>query len=81
MAQQAIPGPIWKEMTAGKSPKKQTSLDEHISKLGVQPSEFNHDVILEAVAKFVVCDDQVSLEASPLNVLTDRDLGETDEVN
>ena len=70
MNQRAIPAPIWKEMMAGKSPKKQTSLDEHISKLGVRPIEFNREAVLEAVAKFVVCDDQVSLEASPLNVLS-----------
>jgi hypothetical protein len=72
MNQRAIPTPVWKEMTALKSPKKQTSLDEHISKLGVRPSEFSRDAVLDAVAKFVVCDDQVSLRveasSSLLNV-------------
>jgi hypothetical protein len=72
MNQRAIPGPIWKEMAALKSQKRQTSLDEHINKSVVQPSEFNRAAVLDAVAKFVACDDQVSLEAFLLSVLRIR---------
>ena len=66
MNQRAIPEHILKEMTSSKSPKKQTSMDEHMSKLGVWPTEFSRDAVLEAVAKFVVCDDQVSLQVELL---------------
>ena len=65
MSQRAIPPPILKEMAAGNSPKKQTKMDEHMMSGVVRPSEFNREVVLDAVAKFIVCDDQVSLEASP----------------
>jgi hypothetical protein len=68
MNQRAIPTSIWRDMEASKSPKKQTKLDEHINKSVVQPSEFKREVVIDAVAKFVACDDQVSLlvEASHL---------------
>jgi hypothetical protein len=72
MNQRAIPAPIWKEMAAAKSPKKQTSLDEHVSKSIVRPTEFNRNNVLDAVAKFIACDDQVSLKSSLLNVLSVR---------
>ena len=62
MSRRAIPPPIWKEMTTSKSPKKQTKLDAHIS-TGVRPSEFSRDDVLNAVAKFVACDDQVSRDS------------------
>ena len=62
MSRRAIPPPIWKAMTTSKSPKKQTNLDAHIS-TGVQPSEFSRDDVLNAVAKFVACDDQVSRDS------------------
>jgi hypothetical protein len=57
-------------MTTSKSPKIQTSLDAHISTDVVRPSEFSRDAVLHAVAKFVVCDDQVGREVSFLNVLS-----------
>lgn len=72
MSQRAIPPPILKEMAAAKSPKKQSTLNKHLMSGVVRPSEFNRDAVLDAVVKFIVCDDQVSLEASEslLNTLS-----------
>jgi hypothetical protein len=55
----AIPPQILKEREAAKKPKKQTNLDGIVIK-EQRPAEFSRDSILEAVAKFVACDDQVS---------------------
>ena len=48
-------------MQAGKDPKtsKQKKLDAVVIR-GEHAKEFSRDGILEAVAKFVTCDDQVS---------------------
>ena len=56
---QAVPPQILKEREAMKSPKKQMMLDGIVTK-EKHPAEFSQDGILEAVAKLIACDDQVS---------------------
>jgi hypothetical protein len=54
-----IPQDIWREMKAGKTKpkgKQQVKLDGMLEK---QQQEFTCDGVMEAVAKFVACDDQV----------------------
>ena len=55
----AVPPQILKEREAMKSPKKQTTLDLIVTK-GKHPAEFSREGVLEAVAKFIACNDQVS---------------------
>ena len=55
----AVPPQILKEREAAKKPKAQTNLDGIIIK-EKRPAEFSREGILEAVAKFITCDDQVS---------------------
>jgi hypothetical protein len=55
----AIPPQILKEREEEKKPKKQTNLDGIVIKES-RPTEFTRDQILEAVAKLIACDDQVS---------------------
>ena len=50
---------ILREREAVKKPKKQTNLDGIVIK-EKRPADFTQDRILEAVAKFIACDDQVS---------------------
>ena len=54
-----VPPHILKEREEAKKAKKQTSLDGIITKES-RPAEFTRDRILEAVAKLIACDDQVS---------------------
>ena len=55
----AVPPQILKEREAGKKPKMQTNLDGIVIK-EKRPAEFSREGILEAVAKLIACDDQVS---------------------
>lgn len=55
----AVPPPILKEREAAKKPKTQTNLDGIVIK-ETRPAEFSREGILEAVAKLITCDDQVS---------------------
>ena len=55
----AVPPHILKEREAVKKPKKQVKLDGMFENLK-KPAEFSREGIIEAVAKFVACDDQVS---------------------
>jgi hypothetical protein len=55
----AVPPQILKEREDAKKPKKQTNLDGIVTKQS-RPAEYSRDGILEAVAKLIVCDDQVS---------------------
>jgi hypothetical protein len=55
----AVPPHILREREAAKKPKKQTNLDSIVIK-EKRPTEFSRDRILEAVAKLITCDDQVS---------------------
>lgn len=56
----AVPPQILKEREEAKKPKKkQTNLDGIVIKES-RPAEFTRDGILEAVAKLIACDDQVS---------------------
>jgi hypothetical protein len=55
----AVPPQILREREAAKKPKKQTNLDDVVIK-EKRPAEFSRDKILEAVAKLITCDDQVS---------------------
>jgi len=55
----AVPPHILKEREAAKKPNKQVKLDGIFCE-EKRPTEFSQDGILEAVAKFVACDDQVS---------------------
>jgi len=52
-----------KEREEAKKPSKQLKLDGVFK--GKRPTEFSQEGILEAVAKFVACDDQVSQERNP----------------
>jgi hypothetical protein len=57
----AVPPQILREREAAKQPNKQTKLDGMFSEeKRLAPAEFSQEGILEAVAKFVACDDQVS---------------------
>ena len=60
---QAVPPYILKEREEAKKPSKQLKLDGVFK--GKRPTEFSKEGILEAVAKFVACDDQVSREHNP----------------
>ena len=55
----AVPPQILKEREAAKKPKTQKNLDGIVIK-GKRPAEFTREGILEAVAKLIACDDQVS---------------------
>jgi hypothetical protein len=55
----AVPPQILREREAAKMPKKQTKLDNMVIK-EKRPAEFSREGILEAVAKLIACDDQVS---------------------
>jgi hypothetical protein len=55
----AVPPQILKEREAAKKPKTQTNLDDIVIK-ETRPAEFSRERILEAVAKLIACDDQVS---------------------
>jgi hypothetical protein len=55
----AVPPHILKEREEAKKPKKQTTLDGIVTKES-RPAEFTRDGILDAVAKLIACDDQVS---------------------
>ena len=55
----AVPTQILKEREAAKKPRKQMNLDGIVIK-EKRPADFSRDGILEAVAKFIACDDQVS---------------------
>jgi hypothetical protein len=57
--QRAVPPQILKEREASKSPKKQGKLDGIVIK-EKRAAEFSREGILEAVAKLIACDDQVS---------------------
>jgi hypothetical protein len=58
----AIPREIWKEMQAEKlKGKMQVKIDEILEK-STAPQEFTCDGVLNAVARFVACDDQVWLD-------------------
>lgn len=60
MNHRAIPPQVLKEMETSKTAgKKQSTLDGIVITVA-RPTEFSRDGILEAVAKFVACDDQVS---------------------
>jgi hypothetical protein len=48
-----------KEREAAKQPKKQMKLDGIVVK-EKRPTDFSREGILEAVAKLIACDDQVS---------------------
>lgn len=64
----AIPPQLLKEMETLQEKKKQTTLDDAVIKLS-PPTQFTRDGLLEAVAKFVACDDQVSSRVSvPFNI-------------
>jgi hypothetical protein len=55
----AIPRNIWREIKAVKiksKEKHQVKLDGILEK---QPQEFTRNGVMEAIAKFVACDDQV----------------------
>jgi hypothetical protein len=56
---QAIPPQILREREAAKMPKKQTKLDDMVIK-EKRLAEFSREGILEAVAKLIACNDQVS---------------------
>jgi hypothetical protein len=49
---------ILKEQEDAKKPKKQQTLNSTFK--GKRPTEFSEEGILEVVANFVACDDQVS---------------------
>jgi hypothetical protein len=55
----AVPPQILKEREAAQKPKTQTNLDGIVIK-EKRPAEFSREGILEAVAKLITCDDQVS---------------------
>jgi hypothetical protein len=55
----AVPPHILKEREAAKQPKKQMKLDGIVVK-EKRPTDFSREGILEAVAKLIACDDQVS---------------------
>jgi hypothetical protein len=55
----AVSPHILKEREAVKQPKKQMKLDGIVVK-GKRPTDFSREGILEAVAKLIACDDQVS---------------------
>ena len=59
----AVPPYILKEREEAKKPRKQLKLDGVFK--GKWPTEFSQEGILESVAKFVACDDQVSRERNP----------------
>jgi hypothetical protein len=63
----AVPPQILREREEAKKPKKQTNLDGILIK-EKRPAEFSSDRILEAVAKLITCNDQVS------QILIQRDL-------
>ena len=55
----AVPPQILKEREEANKPKKQTNLDGIVIK-EKRPVDFTREGILEAVAKLIACDDQVS---------------------
>jgi hypothetical protein len=60
MNHRAIPPQVLKdEETSRMAGKKQSTLDGIVTTV-MRPTEFSRDGLLEAVAKFVACDDQVS---------------------
>jgi hypothetical protein len=62
MSDWAIPRPLWREMEekkkANQSVVRQGNLSDHFERQSV-PKTFTREGALEAVAKFIVCDDQV----------------------
>jgi hypothetical protein len=71
--QRAIPPHVLRELEASRQEtKKQSTLDNVLTKVSV-PTQFTRDGLLEAVAKFVACDDQVSstymVPSGPFKVL------------
>lgn len=56
-----MPRAMWREMQAEKlKGKKQVKIDEILER-STRPKEFNREGVLQAVAQFVACDDQVWL--------------------
>ena len=70
---QAIPPHILKEREAraasAKQAKKQSKLDGLFKEKQKQPAGFSREGALEAVAKFIACDDQVSENYYVANVM------------
>src|ERR1700679_2710782 len=63
--QRAIPPQVLREMKAlNRETKTQSTLDGVLTKVSL-PSQFTREGLLEAVAKFVACDDQVSSARRP----------------
>ena len=64
-----IPRQIWNDMQsqAAKASKKQTTLDNMLVKTPSR-AEFTKEAVLEAVTRFVVCDDQVSFSTMAMGL-------------
>ena len=59
MNHRAIPPQVLKEMETSKKVKKKQSTLEGVAVVS-RPTQFTRDGLLDAVAKFVACDNQVS---------------------